>query len=165
MPDALREPDDAVRELLDLRLIATLGTTNDDGSIHLTPIWYLYEAGRLYLPTGSGSRKARNVLARPVVTVLVDQRQGERHRWASAEGTASLLGGADAKAVNERVRARYLTAAGESAYGQLIDAFDDVTIVVSPRRWRFWTPGVLGRLARERGLSEADLADWFQPGD
>lgn len=117
------------------------------------------------MPTGSGSRKARNVLARPAVTVLVDQRHGERHRWASAEGTATLLSGADAKAVNKRVRARYLTAAGESAYGQLIDAFDDVTIVVTPTRWRFWTPGALDRLARERGLSEADLVGWFHPWD
>src|SRR5215212_1573970 len=111
MPDPLREPDDAVRELLGLRLIATLGTTSHDGSILLTPIWYLYEAGRLYLPTGSRSRKARNIVSRPAVTVLVDQRQGDRHRWASAEGTADLLRGADAKAINDRVRDRYLTAA------------------------------------------------------
>ena len=53
MPDAIPEPDEAVRDLLGLRLVATLGTTNDDGSIHLVPLWYLYEAGRLYLPTGS----------------------------------------------------------------------------------------------------------------
>ena len=165
MPDALPEPEDAVRGLLALRLIATLGTTNDDGTIHLTPLWYLYEAGRLYLPTGSGSRKARNVRARPAVTVLVNQRHGERHRWASAVGTATLLGGADAKTVNERVRARYLTTAGESTYGKLVDAYDDVTIVVAPRRWRSWTPGALDRLAAEHGLSRSDLAHWFQTWD
>jgi PPOX class probable F420-dependent enzyme len=165
MPDAPREPEDAVRELLALRLIATLGTIDDDGSIHLTPLWYLYDAGRLYLPTGARSRKARNLQARPAVTVLVDQRHGERHRWASAEGTATLLGGPDAKAINERVRARYLAAAGESTYGQLIEAFDDVTIVVTPRRWRFWTPGALDRLAAEHGLSDPDLARWFHPWD
>lgn len=165
MPDPLREPEDAVRELLSLRLVATLGSTNDDGTILLTPIWYLYDAGRLFLPTGSGSRKARNIRARPAVTVLVDQRHGERHRWASAEGEAALLGGAEAKALNERVRARYLTVAGEASYGQLVDAFDDVTIVVTPRRWRSWTPGALERLASERGLSASDLAGWFHPWD
>ena len=69
MPDPLPEPEKAVQELLALRLVATLGTTNDDGSILLTPIWYLYEADRLYLPTGSRSRKARNLLARPAVTI------------------------------------------------------------------------------------------------
>ena len=55
---------------------------------------------------------ARSATCEPgrTVTVLVDQRHGDRHRWASAEGTATLLGGADASAVNRRVRDRYLTA-------------------------------------------------------
>lgn len=165
MADPLPEPDRAVRELLGLRLIATLGTTNDDGSIHLTPIWYLYDAGRLYLPTGSGSRKVRNLRARPRTTVLIDQRHGDCHRWASAEGTASLLTGPDSRAMNERVRARYLTAAGEQTYGRLIDAFDDVTIVVRPRRWRSWTPGALDRLAAEHGIDQSSLAGWFHTWD
>lgn len=165
MPDPLPEPAEAVRALLGLRLIATLGTTGDDGTIHLTPLWYLYEAGRLYLPTGSRSRKARNVRARPDVTVLVDQRHGDRHRWASVEGTATLLGGADARAINARVRARYLTEDGEATYGRLIDAYDDVTIVVTPRRWRSWTPGALDRLAGQHGLAGPDLARWFHPWD
>jgi PPOX class probable F420-dependent enzyme len=165
MLDVPHHPDDAVREFLGRRLIATLGTTNDDGSIHLVPIWYLYADGRLYLPTGSGSRKARNVRARPAVTVLVDQRHGDRHRWASADGAATLLGGGDAKSINARVRARYLTDAGDATYGRLIDDFDDVTIVVTPRRWRSWTPGALERLAGERGLSPAELGAWFHPWD
>lgn len=159
------QPDDAVRAFLALRLVATLGTSNRDGSIHLTPIWYLYEDGRLYLPTGSRSRKARNIVARPSVTVLVDQRHGERHAWASAEGDARLIAGADAQRVNERVRDRYLTAAGEATYGQLIDGYDDVTIVVTPTRWRSWTPGALERLAREHGRDPEDVADWFHPWD
>ena len=97
--------------------------------------------------------------------MLVDQRHGDRHRWASAEGTATLLGGADASAINRRVRDRYLTAAGEATYGSLIDAYDDVTIVVTPRRWRFWTPGALERLAAEHGLAESEVGDWFHPWD
>jgi PPOX class probable F420-dependent enzyme len=165
MVQPLALPDDAVRAFLARRLVATLGTTNRDGSIHLTPIWYLYEDGRLYLPTGSRSRKARNVVARPRVTVLVDQRHGERHAWASAEGDAHLIAGADARRVNGRVRDRYLTAAGEATYGRLIDAYDDVTIVVTPTRWRSWTPGALERLAREHGRDPDDVADWFHPWD
>src|SRR5215212_317198 len=106
MPDPLREPDDAVRELLGLRLIATLGTTSDDGSILLTPLWYLYEAGRLYLPTGSRSRKARNVGALPRVSVLIDQRRPDRHRWASATGMAEIIGGDQSATINARVRQR-----------------------------------------------------------
>jgi PPOX class probable F420-dependent enzyme len=165
MPNPLHEPDEAVRNLLALRLIATLGTTNDDGSILLTPIWYLYQAGRLYLPTGSSSHKARNLRVRPAVTVLIDQRHGERHRWASAEGTADFLVGDAAKEINRRVRDRYLTPDGEVTYGQLIDGYDDVTIVVTPRRWRSWNPASLERLAEQHGRSGTGLADWFHRWD
>ena len=99
MPDspiAPALPEDAVAELLGLRLTATLGTTNGDGTMLLTPIWYLYENGRIYLPTGSRSHKVRNIQARPSVTVMVDQRQPTSHRWASASGTAEIVGGAEA---------------------------------------------------------------------
>src|SRR5690349_3398747 len=85
------EPSPAALDILGLRLIATLGTTNEDGSILLTPVWYVYENGRLYVPTGGGSHKARNVRVRPSVTVLVDQRRPENHRWASAVGTAEII--------------------------------------------------------------------------
>jgi PPOX class probable F420-dependent enzyme len=158
------EPEAPVRELLQLRLIAALGTTNDDDSILLTPLWYLYEDGRLYLPTGSRSRKARNIRARPDVTVLIDQRNGAQHRWASATGSADLIDGPESAAINARVRARYLSAAGEAVYGKLIAEYDDVTVVVTPRRWRHWAPA-LADIASRHGLSEADTVDWFLPSD
>jgi general stress protein 26 len=52
------------QEILSRRLIASLGTENDDGSIHLTAVWYLFEGGCLYVATSSHSRKARNVPSR-----------------------------------------------------------------------------------------------------
>jgi hypothetical protein len=48
MADAPVEPDEHVRAFLHLRLVATLGTSSDDGSILLTPLWYLYENGARY---------------------------------------------------------------------------------------------------------------------
>ena len=128
-------------------------------------IWFLYDDGRIYLPTGSGSRKVRNVRARPAVSVLLDQRQPARHRWASAAGTAEVLEGAAAAEVNARVRERYVSEAGEATYGNLIAGYDDVTIVVTPSRWRHWTPTSLERLAREHGLPEDDLGAWFTSWD
>ena len=58
---------------------ATLGTFNEDGSIHLTTVWYLFDNGRFYFVTGSSARKARNCKARPLASVVVDRRrkQGE----------------------------------------------------------------------------------------
>lgn len=158
-------PDDAVVELLGLRLTATLGTLNDDGSLLLTPIWYLYEGGRLYLPTGSRSHKVRNVRARSGVTVMVDQRQPTSHRWASASGTAEIVGGEAAMALNARARARYLTDDGEAVYGQHLGVVDDVTIVVMPSRWRSWLGGTPSQMAPQHGVAEDAVAGWFTAWD
>ena len=57
--------DPALQELLRGRYIATLATENQDGTIHLTAVWYLFESGGLYVATSSKTQKARNVAARP----------------------------------------------------------------------------------------------------
>ena len=159
---ALSESD---REFLGLRLIATLGTYNDDGSILLTPIWYIFEAGRLFVGTSRGSRKARNVVARPRATLVVDQRAQGGNRWVSAAGTAEVIGGEPARTINARIRERYLTPAGEEAYGQVLAVADDVVIGLSPARWRSWAPGLLAKTAAARGLPSDGVREWFLPQD
>jgi len=65
----------AAQEFLKGRFIASLGTENEDGSIHLTAVWYLFEGNCLYVATSSRSRKARNVLSRPKASLMVDSRK------------------------------------------------------------------------------------------
>ena len=62
-------------DLLRGRYIATLGTENTDGTIHLTAVWYLFENGCLFIATSSKTRKARNVVARPKASLMVDARK------------------------------------------------------------------------------------------
>src|SRR5712692_7905307 len=57
--------DPTLQEFLRGHHIATLGTHNADGSIHLIAVWYLFESGSLFIATSSKSQKARNVAARP----------------------------------------------------------------------------------------------------
>ena len=159
---ALTEAD---RAFLGLLLIATLGTYNDDESILLTPIWYVFEGERLFVGTSRASRKARNVLARPRATLLVDQRAAGGHRWVSAAGTAEVLGGEPAGAINARIRARYLTEAGEEAYGRVLADADDIVIALTPDRWTSWSPGLLTRTAAEHGVTGERIGEWFLPED
>ena len=57
--------DPTFQGLLQGRYIATLGTENADGTIHLTAVWYVFEDGSMFIATSSKSRKARNIAARP----------------------------------------------------------------------------------------------------
>ena len=97
MPTRVLDP--AFHELLQRRLIATFGTENSDGTIHLTAVWFLFEGGHFFIATSSKTRKAQNVVERPNTSLMVDVRKpgSERephgrlpcrtHFWRSLEGT------------------------------------------------------------------------------
>jgi general stress protein 26 len=53
---------DSMREILNGRHYATLATLSEDGSIHLTPVWYLFENECFFVSTASSDRKVRNIL-------------------------------------------------------------------------------------------------------
>jgi nitroimidazol reductase NimA-like FMN-containing flavoprotein (pyridoxamine 5'-phosphate oxidase superfamily) len=51
---------------------ARLGTTNEDGTIHITPIFFKYDEGQIILATQDPSKKVRNIKRNNNVTVLID---------------------------------------------------------------------------------------------
>ncbi len=51
---------------------AKLGTVMKDGSPHVTPIWYMYEDGKLFVNTTPGRVKYWNIRRDPRVCLLVD---------------------------------------------------------------------------------------------
>jgi PPOX class probable F420-dependent enzyme len=53
-------------------LVARLGTMNEDGTIHLSPIYFRYENGEIILGTQQVSQRVRNIQRHPYVTLLID---------------------------------------------------------------------------------------------
>jgi len=51
---------------------ARLGTINEDGTIHIAPIFFKYDKGQILMATQDPSRKARNIRHNNNVTVLID---------------------------------------------------------------------------------------------
>lgn len=132
---------DSMRQLVAERRYAVLATHNADGSIHLTPAWYLFETGKFYVQSLSSDRKARNVASRPEATIIVDVRQPGSERWVYASGTADILEGEESREINARVGRRYLTdeAIEDSRVGPVFAAAVDVTICLTPVVWRAWS--------------------------
>lgn len=106
------------------RHVAVLATLGPDGEPVLTPIWYLYRDGLLFMRTGQESVKARNAGRDPRVTVCI---QDER---ASVEAAEEGLGAT--------ISRRYLGAVGGAAYlrmaGEAVEQSAEVTLVVRPER-------------------------------
>ena len=137
--------DPTFQELLRRRHIATLGTENADGSIHLTAVWYLFEDGCLFVATSSKTRKARNIMARPKASLMVDVRIPGKERGVTAAGKVELISGDQSQQINRRVHTRYLSAAAMSdpQIGLVFASFDDVTIRLTPVSWIAWDMAVL----------------------
>jgi len=137
--------DPSFQGLLSGRYIATLGTENTDGSIHLTAVWYLFEDGSLFFATSSKSRKARNIAARPKASLMIDARRPGTERGVNAAGRAELISGSQSREINRRIHSRYMSAAAISDphVGPVFESFDDVTIRLTPVSWTVWDMAVL----------------------
>ena len=148
----------AITEFLSGIYIASVATQNRDGSMHVVPIWYLFEDGALFLPTSPGSVKIRNVTERPVASVMVDSRGPGPLRAASAQGRAEVLDEKAAKEINQRCWARYCTPAGlaDPDIGGLLASHDTVCIKVTPDHWIWFdmSPMFNGKL-EDRNLVRA----------
>jgi len=137
--------DPTFQEMLRGRHIATLGTTNTDGTIHLTAVWYLFEGGCLYVATSSKTRKTRNLLARPKASLMVDVRRPATERGVTASGSVDLISGGQSREINRRIHSRYMSAAAmaDPHIEPVFAAFDDVTVRITPVSWISWDMGVL----------------------
>jgi PPOX class probable F420-dependent enzyme len=132
--------DELVEALLARRLIANLATVNSDGSPHVVGMWFLWEDGRLLLPTSSRTRKVRNLERDPRATVMIDDSRGGLDlRGVTLVCRAQIARGNDARDVNRRIHLRYLTERGRAL--PAVDDYlstDDVTLELAPIRVSSW---------------------------
>lgn len=141
--------DPVVQELLRGRYIAALATENADGSIHLTAVWFLFDGGSFYLATSSRSHKARNVMAKPKASLMIDSRDPAASRGVTAMGTVEVLTGEASREWNLRVHRRYLSdaALADARIGPVFAAWDDVTLKLTPSSIFAWDMREADRLA------------------
>ncbi len=71
-----------------------VATVRPDGRPHAMPVWAVWHAGALWFSTGSGSRKAKNLAARPDCSVATERGTGA----VVLEGRASRLAASEAPA-------------------------------------------------------------------
>ena len=147
--------DDEIADVLEQREVATLGTLNPNGSVHLAYVIFLHVDGRFWVETSSVTRKARNLRERPTATLLIPGRvRDARTVMVSVEGTARIIEGDEAQERNRQVLAKYATDEGVEGLHRAWKTIDDLSIEISPIRTRSWTNTLLRQVAeRELGAS------------
>ncbi len=149
---------EAARSILERRLYAVLATQNDDGTAHLAPVMFLFDGHRIVIETGIATRKARNVAARGQASVLVHTPEAA---WVLGTGPAAVVSGSDAVRHRGSIRAKYFTASGQHACGDLLDEMDDVAIVITPNSWLNWDLSTFMDALVARGIDPTRADTWF----
>jgi PPOX class probable F420-dependent enzyme len=133
-----------IADVLAQRVVASVGTFNRDGSIHLAYVIFHHHDGKVYFETSSVTRKARNAERAGQASVLVQGRAATgRTLMVSLEGTARVLRGAEAHEANRRLRAKYIKAVVLPELDRAWGRIDDVAVEISPQRTRSWTGAAL----------------------
>lgn len=146
--------NEALDALLEERRLASLGTLDRDGRIHIVPLWYRREGNHILLPTGSRSRKARNIRRHPYASVMI-HKAGPGSEWgALIRGSADIVAGPEARDLNHAIYLRYITPEGlkNPAVADSLSG-DDITLRVKMEETVSWDLTALesARILREPG--------------
>jgi general stress protein 26 len=98
-----------IDKLLSMTLIANLGTTDDDGTIHLPPMWFLRIGNEICSPTSHHTHKYRTLRARPRASVMIDvSKAGLDLKGVLIRGKVELLCGKEAQLINHSIHLKYV---------------------------------------------------------
>ncbi len=115
---------------------AIVGTNRVDGPPQLSPVWYIYEDGRMYISVGANTAKHRNLQRDPRISICVD---GDRAdvRTVIIYGTAEIIetGHPNQEAMRRRIIRHYHDNEAEArAYMESVRDMPSVLLVVTPQK-------------------------------
>ena len=113
---------------------AVLATNRVDGPPQLTPVWYLYAEGRIFVSAVAGTAKVRNLRRDPNMTICVDGCRGD-NRYVVLSGKARLVepGTEEQLSMRRRIIRKYHASDAEAeAYYARIEGSPAALIVLEP---------------------------------
>jgi nitroimidazol reductase NimA-like FMN-containing flavoprotein (pyridoxamine 5'-phosphate oxidase superfamily) len=151
-----------IDELLSKNLIANLATLDNDGGIHILPMWFLRIGNDICIPTSHHTHKYRNLKARPRASVMIDiSKAGLDLRGVLIRGRVDLLYGEEARQTNRLIHLKYVTPKGldDAEVASYLSKGDDITIKVHMDHLVSWN------LADSKAGKALSTGKWFHPLD
>jgi nitroimidazol reductase NimA-like FMN-containing flavoprotein (pyridoxamine 5'-phosphate oxidase superfamily) len=151
-----------IDQLLSMTLIANLATLDDDGGIHLLPMWFMRVGNDICIPTSSHTHKYRNLQARPRASVMIDvSKAGLNLKGVLIRGRVQFVDGKEAQEINRSIHLKYLTpdALNDPNVASYLSEGDDITVKVNMDHLISWN------LADSKAGQALDAGGWFHPLD
>jgi general stress protein 26 len=151
-----------IDKLLSMTIIANLATIDEDGGIHLLPMWFLRMENDICIPTSRHTHKYRNLRARPRATVMIDvSKAGLDLKGVLIRGNVELVEGEEARRINRSIHLKYVTpeALSEPSVASYLSKGDDVTVKIRMDRLISWN------LSDSKAGRALRLGGWFRKLD
>jgi nitroimidazol reductase NimA-like FMN-containing flavoprotein (pyridoxamine 5'-phosphate oxidase superfamily) len=151
-----------IQKLLSMRLIANLATIDDDGGIHLVPMWFLRVADDICIPTSRNTHKYRNLRKRPRASEMIDlSRAALNLKGVLIRGRVELIHEEEARRINRSIHLKYVMpeALNDVRVSSYLSEGDDVTVKVHMDRLISWN------LADSNAGKALRVGGWFYPLD
>ncbi len=151
-----------IDELLSMTLIANLATLDNDGSIHLLPMWFMRVGDDICIPTSHQTHKYRNLQARPRASVMIDlSRDGLNLKGVLIRGRVELVKGEEAQRINHLIHLKYVNpeAFSDDSVASYLSRGDDITVKVHMDSLVSWN------LADSKAGKALRACGWSRPLD
>jgi nitroimidazol reductase NimA-like FMN-containing flavoprotein (pyridoxamine 5'-phosphate oxidase superfamily) len=151
-----------IDQLLSMTLIANLATLDDDGGIHLLPMWFMRVGNDICIPTSHHTHKYRNLQARPRASVMIDvSKAGLNLKGVLIRGRVQFVDGKEAQEINRSIHLKYLTpdALNDPNVASYLSEGDDITVKVNMDHLISWN------LADSKAGQALGAGGWFHPLD
>lgn len=115
---------------------AIVGTNRADGPPQLSPVWYLYENGQIYISVGANTAKHRNLQRDPRISICVDGCHPDA-RAVMIYGTAELVDGENPLKTEMRwriIRQYHESEQEARRYAEEVRDLPSVLVIVDPER-------------------------------
>jgi nitroimidazol reductase NimA-like FMN-containing flavoprotein (pyridoxamine 5'-phosphate oxidase superfamily) len=151
-----------IDKILSMTLIANLATLNNEGDIHLLPMWFLRVVNDICIQTSRYTHKYWNLRARTCACVMIDvSLAGLDLKGVLIRGRVELVYGEEARQINRSIHLKYVTPEGlsdvnVSAY---LSKGDDITVKIHMDHLISWN------LAGSRAGKALSVSGGFRPLD
>ncbi|MBS7287292.1 MAG: pyridoxamine 5'-phosphate oxidase family protein [Candidatus Freyarchaeota archaeon] len=121
-------------KLLRKPILARVATVNENCMPHVTPVWFLYEDGYIYFSVQKKTIKARNIMKRPYVSVVIDE--------VGKDGTAGIMMSGRAEVIEDlklfdKISEKYLGSADHPA-AKVLRNLPRIIVKLKPEKVASW---------------------------
>ena len=138
----MKKIPDSINEFCDKQELVRIGYQDEDGELHVVPVWFAEVDGAYCFGTEASSLKSRSLVHNPGVGWVIDGGENRKYRGASFSGRAELV---EDRATRDRTyRALGMKYFGSVDHPKFIEIYgqqDDAAAIyfkLKPKTVSFW---------------------------